>query len=764
MISRRILGAERPVRTGFGSHLVRAVAGACMALIASGSAAVALTCDELKAEIARLQQTLANEQQSLANCNNHPGTCTSGQVSGIEQAIQIAQQEIAADQQQLPTLCAPPPPPNVDHVSLQGIEVVQAIQDMSGSVPLIAGKTTWVRVYLDKNNSTRGLTGTLRAQRGTTTLNLNAIAPITVDATENLTTRRQNWSKSLNFAVPAAMISAGTTSFTLGTLTDTSPQHKTIICDTCGIPTQVSFSNMPPLIVRLIGLTYQFQPTPGAPQQTAAPRAIDYTLLNSWLGRAYPVSQVISSQATAAVNFKLNFGNDTVDCSNANAQLTAIRQTDMAQPGADNRTHYIGLLSNQGGFVRGCATTPATADPTATASGPSGPPAGPGPTPVNVTGDIDASFADWYGGHELAHTFGRKHPGFCNTNTKDDTSFPYPNGQIGTGADTGIAGLDVGDSANSIALAVLWPTSSFEIMTYCNQPQWLSDYTYKAVRQRLLDENPNFKTLRLARSAPVFVKLTGPLVHVVATINLTKRTGTIDYVTPLPSAVPSVGLSGRSELVVRDTSGREILRQPVPLKLMSDTQPDEDQMALIDAAVPFHEDMAQIDLVLDGAVLAQYTNAQVTPPAVSGIKTTMRRGESGPTISWTAAPASAGEVTFTVQMSIDTNQWQTIAVGLANPMVTLSADQTKARQLRFTASNGFRSSASVVINVCSDLITRVVGLQTAVENFQDGLDRGEIPAPPRTPQRIAQARAQLLRLQRNLGAAETQLTRCQTGQ
>jgi hypothetical protein len=37
-------------------------------------------------------------------------------------------------------------------VSLQGVEVLQAVQDMPSSVPLIAGKTTWVRVYLDKNN------------------------------------------------------------------------------------------------------------------------------------------------------------------------------------------------------------------------------------------------------------------------------------------------------------------------------------------------------------------------------------------------------------------------------------------------------------------------------------------------------------------------------------------------------------------------------------------------------------------------------------
>ena len=580
-----------------------------------------------------------------------------------------------------------------------------------------------------------------------------------------MSSRRQIFSKSLNFAVPATMIGSGTTIFTLATPTDMSSQHKTIICDNCGNPPQVSFSNIPPLVVRLIGLTYQFRPTPGAPQQTATPRPIDFTLLQSWLGRAYPVSQVISSQTTAPVNFKPNFdGTTTADCTNADAQLSAIRAVDMAQPGADNRTHYLGLVSNQGGGMRGCSSsTPAAADPTATASGPSGAPGGPGSVPVNATGDTDATFADWYSGHELAHTFGRSHPGFCPGNTKDDLAFPYPNGQIGTGAESGVAGLDVGDTSNGIALTVLWPTSSFEIMSYCNQPQWLSDYTFKAVRQRLLDENPGFMTLSLTRSrrAPMFVQLTGPLVHVVASVNLTKRTGSIDYVTPLSSAVPTVGLSGRSELVLHDASGREILRQPVPLKLVSDAQPGEDQLALVDAAVPFHEDMAEIDLVLDGAVIAQYTNAQGAPPAVSGLKTTQPRGASGPTIGWTPAPTSAGKVTYTVQQSGDGGQWLTIAVGLADPQITLSSDQLKTRQLRFTASNGYRSSPPIVINVCPDQITQVATLEAQVEDFQDALDSGEIPPPPRTPQRIAQARAQLAKLVRSRAAAETRLAQCQ---
>jgi len=100
----------------------------------------------------------------------------------------------------------------------------------------------------------------------------------------------------------------------------------------------------------------------------------------------------------------------------------------------------------------------------------------------------------WYGGHELGRTFGRDRPGFCNGNNNPangpiDASFPYPNGQISDASPTSFAGLDVGDRANSIPLTVLWATSTFDVMTYCNQPTWPSAYTYEAIRNFLIVAN-----------------------------------------------------------------------------------------------------------------------------------------------------------------------------------------------------------------------------------------------------------------------------------
>jgi hypothetical protein len=341
--------------------------------------------------------------------------------------------------------------------------------------------------------------------------------------------------------------------------------------------------------------------------------------------------------------------------------------------------------------MRGCAAVPSTPDPTAVGSGPTGPTSGPN-VPVNVTGDTDASFGDWYGGHELAHTFGREHPGFCNGNSKDDANFPYPKGQIGDGTDAGYAGLDVGDGVNAILLTVLWPTSSYDIMTYCNQPQWLSAYTYEAVRQRLLDENPGFPTMLRFVSEQV-----GPMVHVAAIVNLTRRTGEIRFVTPVQGSVPQVGDTKRAALVVRNGARAQLSRTPVVLREFSDIPAGDDQTALVDAAVPFHPDMREIDLVLDQNILAQYRGTTTVPSSPRGLR--FISSDIDQVLVWVPAVGAAGTVTYTVQTSDDRTSWSTIAVDLKEPGLTLTPDQANALKARVIATNGFRSAAPVVVDL-----------------------------------------------------------------
>ena len=375
--------------------------------------------------------------------------------------------------------------PGPGQVSIDGIEVVQAIQNLANDVSIVADKQTIVRVYLSSAHAAvLNVKGVLSVQAQSSTASVPSTDSLTLNWGPNPSTqsKREVLDRSLNFVLPPAQTSVGVRTFavTIYLVSDGTPSP----CSNCGTKSvKLNFETSAPLRVRIVGLRYRVL---GTATRTFEPRAADFSLLQSWLKRAYPVPQVMASTTIADATAAWQF-----DCNAANAQLQAMRASELGSGSVDARTHYLGLVPNGGGFMRGCSSgIPANADPTVVASGPSGPPTGAN-VPINATGDTDLSFADWYGGHELAHAFGRSHPGFCTGNSSDDPSFPYPNGQLSNNAGT-FVGLDVGDTnANpAIPRTVLPGQSRFDIMTYCNQPQWLSAYTYRAVRDRLTVENP----------------------------------------------------------------------------------------------------------------------------------------------------------------------------------------------------------------------------------------------------------------------------------
>jgi hypothetical protein len=358
-------------------------------------------------------------------------------------------------------------------LQLDGMEVTQAIQTLSQSVPLVAGKRTVVRLYLS-HYSSPGVTvrGELALRRSPSEPpviipSLNTVVLNSAQA-GNLTVKRNDVTRSLNFELPNTHTVEGPLIISIAGITNA--VGGALIPLGCERRPTVRFHASPPLRVRVLGFRY----TQGNPPVTHTPSNLDFQALLSWLGRAYPVGQVISSQAvidaTAAPPFS---------CNDINAQLAALRALDMGA-GGDQRTHYYGLVSDGGFFMRGCAAgIPPTPDPGTVASGPTG--------PATWGWDFDGTYGDWYGGHELGHTFGRLHPGFCGETQDDLNNYPYPNGQLAA-SDASFAGFDVGDPALNLPMVALGGTQWHDVMTYCNF-QWLSAYTYQGVRLRLLAED-----------------------------------------------------------------------------------------------------------------------------------------------------------------------------------------------------------------------------------------------------------------------------------
>src|SRR5262249_58358643 len=104
----------------------------------------------------------------------------------------------------------------------------------------------------------------------------------------------------------------------------------------------------PPLRIRVIGLRYK---SGGA---TITPAAVHFSFLKSFLQRAYPVAAVEWSHIVVDADFAAPFDDSTVDL--ANAQIAALRSREVSS-GVDPRTHYFGLVDDNGGgdFMRGKA-------------------------------------------------------------------------------------------------------------------------------------------------------------------------------------------------------------------------------------------------------------------------------------------------------------------------------------------------------------------------------------------------------------------------
>jgi len=138
-----------------------------------------------------------------------------------------------------------------------------------------------------------------------------------------------------------------------------------------------------------------------------------------------------------------------------------------AAEGVPATVFLYGMVADNAGFPRGWACGGGT-------SGPSG---------SGTAGwDTDGSYADWYAGHEMGHALSRGHPvpgsAACG-HSADDVLFPWPNAAIG---DATIAGFDLGDPGlNSELKARVYPSSIWrDMMSYCSF-QWISDYTYRGL-------------------------------------------------------------------------------------------------------------------------------------------------------------------------------------------------------------------------------------------------------------------------------------------
>lgn len=244
-------------------------------------------------------------------------------------------------------------------ITVEGIEVAQSIQDLANSVPLVANKATIVRVYLsyesDHAITVRGQLSVRRVADGSV-ITVDSFDSLNLETSLNGQTqqKRGRLDQSLNFVLPPNASAAGTVKIYLSKVSEAA-SGSSLNCSSCitAAPIELKFIPVPPLRIKLIGLRYKLRDPNTGIVVDYAPTESNFAMIESWLRRAYPISQLISSRAIIPLPDFIPI--DQLTCDNANALIAATRANDIRGGSADPRTHYYGVVSDAGGrnFMRG---------------------------------------------------------------------------------------------------------------------------------------------------------------------------------------------------------------------------------------------------------------------------------------------------------------------------------------------------------------------------------------------------------------------------
>ncbi len=597
-------------------------------------------------------------------------------------------------------------PPVVKDLALFGWEVTQAIQSLNNDVPLVADKPTYVRVFsalLDGGNANSAQVE-LRGYRGGSELPGSPLQPMQVPPrlVEGEAFDRE---KAWTFHLPASWIDQGTLHLEAeidprDIYSDGTPGNNALSGD-------FYFEAKDPICLRFMAV-HTHAPRESMSNPYFWPMIAHYMQL-------WPVSEVRTSYEPGYIE-ELEFcwlGPLPWYCwgpyempDDSPYILTSLGWHDFwgDDPNACSRTLYIGMVhadtdthEDENTVVLGTARLgwdqswfkfPKRGD------------YGSWLTP----GDTMA--------HELSHNYNRLHVP-CGVTEDLDPSYPYsPTGWLDDGALDDPATHFGFDGFYPHNPTLLSPQDRADIMSYC-RPQWVSDYTWNAMFNRLPGllasgtsaAEPAPSPLDLAQDE--YVVLAGGL------ITASQNQGALDYTWRVPTPTLSAGMLAEwQELAVPSVS--QVTAPPVTqysLRLLDANGAAVDQRAFvpveaIDAVSPTRDlffltfpapvtDVAAVELLIWGDVVDSLyfgpgtPSVQLLQPAGGEVI-----GQEL-TVAWQASDADANDrLRFTVQYSGDGGQtWQSLATNIA------ALPNTATMTLTFSNLDSLAESANAVIRV-----------------------------------------------------------------
>jgi hypothetical protein len=339
------------------------------------------------------------------------------------------------------------PPDATPDLEITGVEVTQAIQHFGSalgpdnSLPLIAGKTTLVRVYLDSGIDPSEGGGTVSGVTGTLTLNHGAFsigptAPITAKPIAQVD--RNQITDTLNFQIPREQANGKVTMLVQATVGGSVSNPEELTLD---------FSPSPQLDILMVRIrSGSMDP----------PTRSDYFAAINQLSLIYPIADTV----THPIRFWIVPGSEeftnTHDLTNVDGMHDLLDDLeDIQEESADFKKLYA-LVPTSVPMARTGTSRPSD----------------------NVALGHDLIMESV--GHELGHVYGLDHAPCGGPDDVDDDFVP-PDGSIG----------DVG--VDPVAL-VTFPASTKDFMSYCGdrgaskyENLWVSGYHWAKLHRTLAD-------------------------------------------------------------------------------------------------------------------------------------------------------------------------------------------------------------------------------------------------------------------------------------
>lgn len=583
--------------------------------------------------------------------------------------------------------CTPTRPTPPFDLKAQRIEVTQAIQDMDNNVLLIAGKRTFVRVYVTREKisyiNPPSVTASLEGFRNGTSLGV--IPPANTNGQITITGEwlRSNLDEAFYFELPVSWIQAGEITLK-ATIDPFNEYHEIDLSNNIITSPPLTFKPSKPLKLSLIHYSYLRDGV------RIEPNSFDMDVIISYLRRMFPISNLdyklrqISEYCGSDTNPPCNNTYSNEDhlpyALHVRQLLIGLRQT---YESSDTSSLYFGLYALPRGFSFDAPGSAWFQDKVAVAR-----------TIAGGETIIDDSHRNIgiLGTHEIAHLLGQNHI-LCTGNEENTTNEQFPN--IG-GPYNQFYGFDGGDPGlNPLFKLRILPHDWFDVMTYCNKV-WIKDTTYTSTYgyiQHYID-SPIRKFITSNRPYESNIASGEDYIAIYGYIDVAKQTVSFSFLSKYKISKETIQREpGAYHILLFDA--QEKLLANYPFSPLNDRNNDGTRLAIREN-VPFILGTRRL------AIYSDITDSEISsiiistnPPQVQQLSLVINKEllpKETATLTWKGQDLDDDVLTYTLMFSSDNrSSWRVLATGIVDNTITIDMAQlegTKSGYFRLIANDG----------------------------------------------------------------------------